>query len=1296
MIFTSLHPASAILCENKIQIALRISEDDETLKANHNITWLVTGDQARIENNVTITNDAGITNNTLTVDDNISGSGEIYIKVSSTEIYCIGRWYALMGEGGQQIRFNPETSGEQLASPDIHTLAASASTRSDGQNTLTIHYPGRNSVMPYSTTFAVWARYTDASGAGIADQAVIPVISGDFKLAAQGPWFTDANGWVTILVTTIGQINQYNLGPEGNSPPDGDSYGNINVSIYNTSISDNMPLHASASAGGPGLISYEVIPVMPQLDGKNNNLVLIKLHYRNCDGTPAAYRDLSLVAFTFDYSVTILYDRMTTDVSGYTYSLVKVYANAGSVFILQGVNAYGPTGKDEFLCKFPSVPLSSYRYKGYLASTLRDQYDFIVPQIFNDGWFTALEVKYVPYPPNTIPVGHVVSVTSLDPRFKVYFPELGTLDAEGKASIPTAVSSDSDLYFVCAVIYQVTDKESGAVLASGADLIGATSPDYYTWKSKRRWNLQVTPDGSSVLGDNEPRGITVTYRREDNTPVVGRVVQVTLRQGRGASGSDKLVTLDPPEPQATDEQGQIHFTVSAPYMAPQAQFWLDAKAYNPETAQFDTGSCYIYTSFDKKTVIPVTVTSPESLPLTLNAPHKLKATCLLSTNKPAKNVQLFWSAIPDDYVTFSPLSSTTDEQGVAEVEVTVWGSDEQPDTLVYARFYDDTVQQWQTGMLTLTWQAGEQPAEHQGFIALVSIDGTPVLTGESHLLKATYTDLTTNQPFPNQSVDWSLTPAKGITLALSTSTTDDNGATVNEAVGSLTASQDSIITITASAINPYTGKKESSSLPVPFSRTPVQLPGAGHISLQINNGSPFIDEGQRAPVVAKYTYADGSAAQGQTIYWAAFPSDRIVFGDDDVSSQTNENGEAFTTVTGYGPGDIDGAILSASAENDTTGTNDSAQAIVHFIDASPVQPWDGIELNNAFANNPPVGLVVNPHKSSQIIKAKMTTSKPNQSIVLSAQPVNPTLKMYNEQGELLPRKDEGYTLTSGQDGHATVLIGSQNPALCKLQAQTGSESPIFAPIAIATVSRDFAGALPPPIVRVLINGNIDIPSANNGNPTTFKLYIPASSSSSKEDMLTVIVNNRLAYLNTLEGAQTTGIDIAYALLEPGAKNQVAYLINREGTVYESTILAFTVTGVAQTGPDSSVTRPLPAPVLSSSKRIIEASDIIDGLTVLVAPYPRLQEGDVVDVYFYLSGQDYLGGKPASNIVKRSHTVKQGDLLSAGEPQPVVLPQALAAGYGGGRGTLQVDYGVTQSNGEICWSKVIKVGLKTTF
>ena len=1297
MILTSLHPTSMVSVKNKssVRLALNIANDDQSPKANHEITWMVTGDHAVVDKKITITNENGTAENNITVDATEAPcAGEIFIKAASTEVYRIGRWYAIVEDEERTLYFIPHISGVKLPAPE--RLAANASTRSDGGNTLTIHYPYPNSVMPYSTIFSVWVRYVDGSGSGIADQSVIPEMSGDFKLASQGPYFTDANGWASILVTTVGQINQYDLGPEGNSPPDGDSYGKINVSIYQASATDSLSLHASASAGGPGLIDYDIIPVMPSLDRKNNNLVLLKLRYRNCDGTPAVYRELTLNFFSV-YAPNTLYPDMITDASGSTYNLLQVFSGEKTVFILQAPNAYGATGKDEFLCRFDPAPFGQLRYRGYLDSVYRhdDNYGGKVPAgVYNQP--TLLRVKYVPYMQQESAVGKTVIFSSPDARIKVD-PSRNTIDQQGGSWGGLSANSTTDEIFTAPIIYQAIDENSGEVLASGADLLSFFNPDTWRyWKQKAQGKVTIrSDDHSGMFEDNVPKRFNVTCLHADNTPMAHCMVQITLRLGRrGALGSEKLVTLDPPAPLETDDHGKAYFTATAPYMAQQAQIWLDARTYNPLTAQYDTGSFAAYTAMKQNLVVPVTVTALETPPLTLNASHKLNAACLLSTNQPAKHVQVLWSAIPADFVEFMPLSTSTNDRGVAEVEITAWGGDERPDVTVYARFYDDTAKQWQVGMLPLAWKAGEQPAPQQGFIELLSLDGTPVLSGEPHLLKATYIELDTGLPLVDQPIDWTLTPVNGIELESATTRTNGDGMTSNVALGSLKSGPESLINITASATNPVTGKRESSTLPVLFSKTPVQLPGADHLQLNANNGSPFMDEGKQYSVVATYTNADGTPAQGQNIYWAAYPAERVVFTES--SQQTNEFGEASTTVIGYGPGDIDGAILSASAENEITGTNDAAHLFVNFVDASPVQPWSGIELNTAFANNPPVGLVVNPQKQQQIIKAKMTTRKPDESLVLTVYPAHPSLKIFNEQGELLPKSDRGYTATSGADGNVTVLVGSQNPALCKLQAAIENETPLVTPLVIATVSRDFAGAVPAPLVRDIIEDNLTIPLANKGNSTTFRLYIPSLIGFDGTDMLTVIVNNRLAYLDTFNQAQKAGIDIAYALLNPGVKNQIAYLINRGSTVYESAILSFTVTGTAQINPDSSVTRTLPAPVLSSSQRIIDSREIINGVTVLIEPYSFIQEKDIIEVCFYLSGQDRVSGKTINNIAKYNYTVQRGDLLTAGQPLPVVLPQALAAGYGGSNGTLKVDYAVTNSVGVISWSQFIRYELQTSF
>ncbi|WP_188826567.1 hypothetical protein, partial [Brucella endophytica] len=106
---------------------------------------------------------------------------------------------------------------------------------------------------------------------------------------------------------------------------------------------------------------------------------------------------------------------------------------------------------------------------------------------------------------------------------------------------------------------------------------------------------------------------------------------------------------------------------------------------------------------------------------------------------------------------------------------------------------------------------------------------------------------------------------------------------------------------------------------------------------------------------------------------------------------------------------------------------------------------------------------------------------------------------------------------------------------------------------------------------------------------------------------------------------------------------------------------------------------------------VGAADIVNGLSVRVSTSSTLenwtyQAGDVVTVYYYLSGNDPVSGNKLYNVCTVTYTVSQGDDLARGFATTLPpLPQELVAGYG--NGTIQLNFSVYRaSNNTTYWSR----------
>lgn len=693
--------------------------------------------------------------------------------------------------------------------------------------------------------------------------------------------------------------------------------------------------------------------------------------------------------------------------------------------------------------------------------------------------------------------------------------------------------------------------------------------------------------------------------------------------------------------------------------------WLDDSLQNDDRTVF---------FFEQLETPLISIISEEAQPLTLNTLHNLTATCTLSYGQQAPvGTLVYWSAQPDGYVTFSDPISRTDSQGIATTSVIVYGNsqDVPADTTVYARFTDRTGVM-QKGGLSLHWQqGGSSPTRGQLEISLVSVDGPILTSGGMYPLKATYRAVDTGKPLAGQIITWSQDITNGIILEADTVTTDADGVAVNLVYGLLRPRVDTTITFAASAKNPTTHQTDSTPLPLRFTVAAVDEPQAGHMLVQIDNGGSYeLTLGQEYTVTATYTRADGSAGTSQAINWAAYPSERIDFSKS--VTRTDTNGVSTTTIVANGTTEIDGAHIFASTDNADSGLPDSGQAPGSFVQAVPAA-WTGIEIDKGYTLNPDIGLKLDPQDPQETITLKMQTITANQTITLTTVPRAKSVRMFDGQFTPLVQDADtgGFTTTSSSTGESTVIVGAQSLAMCDVRATAGTS--LSTRLVMATVSADFAGTMPVPSVIGMEAGNkLTIPPANQGNSSTFRMVFPPQPPLLSGDLIAVMVNGRLVWQGMAESVINREIDIAYATLNPGS-NQLAYLRNSNGNMYESVILKFTATGTAQTGPDTSIPRSLPAASLKATPQTLDASAIVNGLTALINPGVTVSQHDVISTFFYLSGTDVSGNR-INNIIRSDYTVVQGDELSDGRELRVTLPQGLIAGYT--TGTVQVDYSLT--------------------
>ena len=832
--------------------------------------------------------------------------------------------------------------------------------------------------------------------------------------------------------------------------------------------------------------------------------------------------------------------------------------------------------------------------------------------------------------------------------------------------------------------------------------ITATAPDGATAQLSAAALPYAPLPSITITSDATAHQLTATYPgAADGTEVLWEAfpadqVQFAKRMTQTESGST---------------QNTITYTGEAAFTA-----YISASSFNTKEGTRDYGTLQLTLTPVQQAEIEIT--SEETPPLSLYAPHTLDATY---TGPDVQKVTSYvWSADPasDPQHTyqFAPNPSPA-TGGKASTQITGLGPNTTTEVTVHARAVGLDDGELHSGALNLAFKANASPPA-SAYLRLVSVDGNPLSTNSPHLIQAVCTTAE-GDPLPGQAVDWSANPA-GVTLQTTEPTpTDKNGiatnvvSATNPVTGSVTACLDNDHSVT-------------DVLGLIFQSGDVTLPGQGTMTITSADRSPLsLGEDHLMTV----QYLDGNQnpmPKGTQITWTGFPIGMLCFAKD-TTQVLDDQGNSINFVMGLGVSDIPSAVITTMAFNEQIQANDHGELATSFTYSSqPAKGLVGIVLDKAYCQTPRRNQPIKPNDLTQVIKCQVQANgaQGQQTVRFpfnpeAAPPSAPPTLYDSVTGKELPKEDGiYYTLTAeGSDPPtATILAGSIGYALFTLGAVEDGQIQDHPPVAGLVIGTNRGEQsqlwLAPTVPDADATGNLTIP--NQLPAPTFKVFLPTSSTLTADDPVAFLLNDRLVYNGAagpgLRGGP--GFDVAYAaVLADGSENTLVYVVPGG----ESAPDTFTASGNAQTAPAPSLSRALPAPQVAGSLTQIGPADIVSwldtngavqgGLPVQINAYSGVAIGDQITVYVYLTGEDALTSlltgapSPAFNIVPIPYKVQKGDPLLVGTPVVIYLPQWAAAGYGNGtaqKGTLRIDYCVARGS-DTQWSAISPTyTLNTTF
>ena len=1251
MKITLLHDAAngnghALIAGTALNLALRVTHDDDSAASNVPLLWATFREELlTLESPSSATDDAGISQNQVTAHPQLHAKPEpIFVRTPDGCTHLIGTVCCRSDKAIMFVVASPDDTRSPRARED--NAAPRRRTSGGASHYLTIDYPGPDSTLPADSWQPVYAQLVDSSGKGVPGAEI--ELKTSTPRIEQLKWpvtTTDAYGWATFQVRGIGLAEKAVDELTGTLTARCAQYG---IDTAPT------PLTFDTRAGGPGYFSLSLAGT---LRSQTPQLAHATYHLR--DGSPGKYLFLGI--------------RATTAEGGYsnaaTTSPLGAYANdAGTALSYVTAASEGSSvtvcidaGGGKLWYSDPYEVRPGYTYAKAPVYWIQPSTTAPLPSGFSQ-LLTVDTSNSVTWKaePSGVPVDLLPKATA--PAGKAQAEMTGTsrstTDKAYAAGI-TATYSQEGKQYICATAYSFYNGDTPPAAA----LCGRAEMSF--------------PEGTTTFSMKDWHTVEVRITHADGSPWPHRVVNWY------ANIHPRTYTrsiFEVPYPGTTDRNGKCSIRIGADN--PSAlEVEIKAMSPNPLGMPDDVAqSTVIFSTGIAPNKDPgiIKITSPDTPPLRPHVPHSLKASYTSITDgQPFKYQKIIWSAFPSGQFDFSENPSVTDGHGNATTTIAAVGDDYAGPVTVFARAYNESTALLDIGNLSSLSFEQDAPLPNTAHIALRPLGGDLISDRATHLIEATYRS-NDGAPLAGQAIRWSVEPTNMLFFPggpTTVTTTDANGVAIT---AFLCRPDDTfaIATVTATAINPNTQQPDTSKMLVAIKKgrlVPPQL--LGYVTLAPAVNAPNYPEGVPNPVLATYHGDDMSPYPDEDIYWAAYPPERLSFTSPNPT-KTDADGNSENGIICSTGGDLGGVTVTASSPNYLTGSYDNGLTHMSFVDRSHEAGLLGIMIDRPYALNPPLTVVnrVDPSIPDQVITGQVILSgiaPSRQTILISTIPEDAPIVMYDEHNLKLDKQGTQFVATTNSDGVANFKTGAVNPQLLSLQATYDTFSTEQAQLTVALVSDH---ARNPSLPEIQLDGSFaSMPS----NVATFKVSTSATSPNIVgTDLVAVILNDLVVYYG-LASHFFAGVDVAYALLNTSGTNTICYVRLSGELASESTRRLFRASGTAQTAPLPNVSRTLKMATIPGSNPI-GPRDIVAGLKVVIPAYNDVTPGDVITVFFYLSGTYSLTvARLIRNVATLSYTVKQGDNLTQGKSIELVLPQVYVAGYGAG--SLQVDYNVASGS-----------------
>ena len=1273
-----LDPASdedhVLIAGTVFDLAVRVTHDDESPASNISLQWATFAPEPALESRSSQTDNDGVARNKVTAFSQSHGKPEpIFVQTPDGRIHLAGTVRCLSDKTVMLCAAAPDEAAPPLALGD--SAPAGTAISGSAPYTLTIEYPGPNSILPADDEQIVYARLLDSSGAGVRGASIEVSTSARRIQYLELPVGTDAQGWATFWVRGVGLAEKAVDELRGTVT--------VKCSLQQYQSQDTKPLTFDTRAGGPGYFSLS----LPALPGERTlpTPALVRATYQHRDGTPGKFLYLGISVESPEHGYTSAVAASPggayADDSGtaLAYIVTKTQINARAII---GIDAGGgrlwySEPYDILAGQYPVPPIHwiAPSMTGPIPTGSSRQLSIDVHENVSSSVNWTVEPRNAPV--RLLPLGSMTAGTAL-------------------ADITGTSTSTAYKAYAAGV--------TGTYYQDGSWQLRVNAYSFYNGDAPPARALCGTitmsfPNDISLFSmkDWHTVHVLITKREPDGSlsPWPHRVVNWTSSV---FPRTYKDAIFEVPYPSTTDKDGKCSIRVRADNPS---TLMVDITASSPNPFGMPDDTIQRTVVFDSS-IQPVgnqgVITIDDEPPMTPYVPHTLTARYTdVTLTHPFKHKQIIWSAFPSGQFEFGPNPSVTDVNGETKVTITAVGHDYLGPVYVYARAYNESTELLDIGSLSSLRFLQGTPSGNSAHIALRPQDGDLISDPLVHLVEATYRS-GEGDPLAGQPIHWTVDRPDRIAFStgpMSATMTDSNGVAVAAFV--CRPGPFVIATVTAKATNPKTQAVDSSTMVVAIkSGSLVPLEMLGHIALSPTIRPPYQKDAS-IPLEATYTNPDGSPSPDQEIYWAAEPGGHVDFGWPSPT-ETTANGDSHNTIVCSTDSHVGSFIVSASSPNYFTGSYDFGQTDMSFVDPQGQPSLLGIMIDKPYARNPPIGTsIVDPNKPDQVITGQIVLTGPGhgqQDIAITTDPDDAGVVMFGGDHSPLHKQGTQFVVTTNAEGVAVFKAGALNLELISLQAATTVEqlSTEQARLSIALVDDSLSTNYLPDIQR---EGKFD---PMPGNVPTFQARLEPGLVLGT-DLVSVILNDVVVYYGPASHF-LSGIDIAYALLNTTkAGNTMSYLTLSGTSALERKTRPFNARGVAQTGPlpdQGTAIRTLRKPGILAPVPI-GPKDIVAGLSVMIPAYKDVAVGDVITLFFYLAGKYSLTAAHINNVATLSHTVTPGDRLRQGKPLTLVLPQVYATGYGAG--TLQVDYRVDSGSGPrpMQWSQVTgPISINTTF